>query len=305
MLLLLHPASPSSPCFAMLKNTPTNLNLTNRSHQCRELDWDLFQEQSHVQLSRNCTEALSPSFRVTPGLKELDLSHNQLLELPADFFANATALQTLCLESSPLSAVPPATFQASLRFLAVPCRHNIVSSTLAPCTCSPPSCTVPQCLCHMSHDGLNATNFHDPELRQNVRLIAGSVGAAAWGRAAGGHRRGSLPVEESGYRCCQRGWNKREPTAAQGQPRYISRDTEIGTTDATTSLDYENIFVSPTAARAATQGWTPGWQEKQYSPQVPVDDNYFLESEPVSGDQPIYANVQNHSEDNIYIVPGQ
>ncbi|XP_064325972.1 leucine-rich repeat-containing protein 25-like [Phalacrocorax carbo] len=240
------------------------------------------------------------------GLQCLKLQHNQLRELPADFFTNATALQTLCLESSPLSAVPPAAFQASLRFLAVPCRCDIVSSTLAPCTGSQPSCTVPQCLCHMSQDGLNATNFHDPALRQNVRLIPGSVGAAAvvavllvviavvlyrWRKAA--------------TAAASVGWNKREPTAAQGQPRYVSRDTEIGTTDATTSLDYENIFVSPSAARAATQGWTPGWQEKQYSPQVPVDDNYFLESEPVSGDQPIYANVQNYSEDNIYIVPGQ
>ncbi|XP_064031328.1 leucine-rich repeat-containing protein 25-like [Pogoniulus pusillus] len=75
--------------------------------------------------------------------------------------------------------------------------------------------------------------------------------------------------------------------------------TEPGTTDVVTAPDYENVFVSPCSAPAA-RGWSPGWQEERYSPQVPVDDDYFLESE---GDQPIYANTQSPSEDNLYIVP--
>lgn len=40
-------------------------------------------------------------------------------------------------------------------------------------------------------------------------------------------------------------------------------------------------------------------------PQVPVDDDYFLESEAVSGDQPIYANTQTPGEDSVYIIPNQ
>lgn len=41
------------------------------------------------------------------------------------------------------------------------------------------------------------------------------------------------------------------------------------------------------------------------SPQVPVDDDYFLGSEAVLGDQPIYANMQGPSEDNLYIIADQ
>ncbi|GAB0200613.1 leucine-rich repeat-containing protein 25 [Grus japonensis] len=333
LLLLLHLVPPSSPCFTVLPDASTNLNLTNRNQPCAELDWGLFQRQSQLWLSRNRIEALSPSSRLEPRLEELDLSynrlrdlpaaflsraqglrhlqlqHNMLRELPDGFFANATALETLQLDGNPLRAVPPTAFQASLRLLAVPCRCDVVGSVLAPCACSWPNCTVPQCRCITSqHNSFNVTDFHAQECRHGVALVAGSVGAA--GAVA------VLMVVIAVVVCRQRkasaaavgaGWSKREPTAAHGQPRYISRTTEIGTGDAAaaTTPDYENVFMSPCAATATAQGWTPGWQEEQHSPQVPVDDDYFLESEADPGDQPIYANTQSLGEDNIYIIPNQ
>ncbi|XP_074020147.1 leucine-rich repeat-containing protein 25 [Numenius arquata] len=336
MLLMLHPAAPSSPCFSVPSDAPTELDLTNRSHRCAELDWSPFQQQRRLLLGRNGIEALSPSSRLEPGLEELDLSynqlrelppaflgqarglrhlglqHNRLRELPAGFFANATALQSLRLEGNPLPAVPHTAFQPTLRQLVVPCRCEVVGSVLAACACSRLNCSVPECRCLTSHlDAFNVTYFHARECRSDVGLVAGSVGAAAGVAvllvvvvvtAVVCYRRRKAAAIAAGA-----GWGKRESAATHRQPRYISRAEEMDTTTDVTAAapDYENIFVSPCTAPATTRGWTPGWEEKRYSPQVPVDDDYFLESEAIPGDQPIYANTQNPGEDSIYIIPGQ
>ncbi|XP_075579975.1 leucine-rich repeat-containing protein 25 [Pelecanus crispus] len=330
LLLLLRHAAPSSPCFTVPPDAPAQLDLTNSSHECAELDWGLFQQQTRLQLSHNGIGALSPSSRVKPGLEELDLSHNrlrelpaaflsparglrhlqlqhnQLRQLPADFFANATALQSLRLEGNPLPAVPRTAFQASLRFLAVACRCDVVGSVLERCACSQPNCTAPQCRCLTPHRDFNAPDFYAQECWSNVGLVAGMAGAASvvavllLVAAVLCYRRRKAAASVATV-----GWGKRESTAAPRQPRYISRAAEIGTTEAAASPDYENVFMSPCIAPAAAQGWTPGWQEKQYSPQVPADDNYFLEVEAVGRDQPIYANTQYHGEDSVYVVPDQ
>ncbi|CAM9728772.1 unnamed protein product [Bubo scandiacus] len=330
LLLLLRPAAPSPPCFDMPVGAPAELDLANSSHQCAELDWGPFQQQSRLWLSRNGIAALSPSSRVGPGLEELDLSwnllrelppaflsqarglrhlqlqHNRLRELPAAFFTNATALQSLRLEGNPLPAVPPTAFQASLRLLAVPCRCDVVGSVLAPCACSQPGCSGPQCSCLTAHhDSFNVTDFHTRECHGNVGLVAGvAAGVAASVAALLGvtavvcYRRRKAAAGVGGT-----GSGKWESAAAHGQPRYISRAGEVGATNA--APDYENVFVSPCTAPAATRGWMPGWPEERFSPQVPVDDDYFLESEAAPGDQPIYANTQSPSEDNVYVIPNQ
>ncbi|KAM6331861.1 LOW QUALITY PROTEIN: uncharacterized protein FN964_014574 [Alca torda] len=334
LLLLLRPvspSSPSSPCFPVPTDAPGVLDLTNRSQQCPELDWGPFQRQSQLLLGRNGIDALSPSSRVGPGLEELDLStnrlrelppaflghawglrhlrlqHNRLRQLPPAFFANATALQSLRLEGNPLPAVPPTAFQPTLRDLVVPCRCDVVGSVLAPCACSRRNCTAPDCRCLTSHlDSFNVTHFHARECGGSVGLVAGLAGAAS-GVAV------LLAVavvvcyrqRKAAAAAASAGWGKWEPAAAHGQPRYISRAAETDTTDAAAAApDYENIFVTPGTAPATARGWTPGWQEKRYSPQVPADDD-FLESEAVPGDQPIYANTQDPGEDNVYIIPGQ
>ncbi|XP_069734044.1 leucine-rich repeat-containing protein 25 isoform X2 [Phaenicophaeus curvirostris] len=326
LLLLLRPAA-SSPCLQVPTAAPAELDLANKSHHCVELDWGIFHQQSRLNLSRNGIDALSPSSRVAPELEELDLSHNGLRELPATFlararglrglrlqhnrlralpdafFANATALQTLWLDGNPLAAVPSSAFQASLRSLAVPCRCDAVGSVLTPCACPQPSCRELQCLCYSDHQlTLNVTDFHAQQCRSSVGLVAGVAGAAVGVAvllavvAVLGYRRRKVATAGAG-------WGKREPSVAHGQPRYISRASETGTAEAaTTAPDYENVFVSPCAAPAAAQGWTPGWQEE--SPQVPTDGDYFLESDAAPGEQPIYANTQNPNDD-IYIVPNQ
>ncbi|XP_042650486.1 leucine-rich repeat-containing protein 25 [Tyto alba] len=313
LLLLLRPAAPAAPCVAVPPAAPAELDLSNSTQQCAELDWGPFQHQKRLWLSRNGIAALSPSSRVGPGLEELDLSYNRLRELPVAFFANATALQSLRLEGNPLPAVPPTAFQASLRFLAVPCRCDVVGDVLAPCSCSRPECAARRCRCLTDHrDDFNVTDFHARECQGNVGLVGGLAGAAGAVAvvlvvvAVVCYRRRKAATAVAGT-----GLGKRESTMGHGQPRYISRATEIGTTeigtdDATAAApDYENIFVTPRAAPAAARGWTPGWQEERYSPQVPVDDDYFLESEATPRDQPIYANTQSSSEDNVYIIPNQ
>ncbi|XP_053906289.1 leucine-rich repeat-containing protein 25 isoform X2 [Cuculus canorus] len=322
LLLLLHPAT-SSPCFEVPADAPAELDLANRSHHCTELDWSIFQRQRRLLLSRNGIQALSPSSRVAPELEELDLSHNRLRELPAaflgharglrrlqlqhnqlhalhdGFFANTSALQSLQLEGNPLAAVPSSAFHASLRSLAVPCRCDTVGSILTRCARAPRL----QCHCCLDHRVfLNVTDFHAQQCWHGVGLVAGMAGAAV-GVA--------VVLAVAAVLCYRRrkvatagvGWAKREPSMAHGQTRYISRGSEMGTSEAAAAAapDYENVFVSPCAAPAAAQGWTPAWQEE--SPQVPVDDDYFLDVAP--GEQPIYANTQNPNDDNIYIVPNQ
>ncbi|KAM6294811.1 leucine-rich repeat-containing protein 25 [Aegotheles albertisi] len=331
LVLVLRPSSPSSPCPAVPPDAPAELDLSNRSHQCSELDWGPFQRQRRLVLSRNGIAALSPSSRVGPGLEELDLSHNLLRELPGTFlsgarglrslqlqhnllrelprgfFANATALVTLRLEGNPLPAVPPSAFQPSLRLLALPCRCDVVGSVLAPCACSPPNCTVPRCRCVLAHrDTLDATEFHARECRRDARLVAGLAGAAG-GVAllllvAGvvGYRRRKAATGTAGA-----GWGKWEPAGAHGQSRYLSRDPETGPADGTAAPDYENVFVSPCTGPAAARDWAPAWPEQRHSPPSPEEDGDYFLGDAGDPDQPIYANTQSPDGDSIYITPGQ
>lgn len=271
LLLLLCLAAPSSPCFTLEPNAPADLNLSNRSRHCAELDWGIFRGQTRLRLRHDGIETLAPSSRVEPVLEELDLSYNRLRELPAGFFANATALRRLQLEGNPLTAVPRSAFQPSLRHLVVPCRCDVVGSVLAPCTCAQPGCAVPWCQCFASHHGpFNVTDFHSQQCRGSAGLVAGLTAAAGvvvvllLVAAVVYHRRrkaGSV------------GWGERKPATAQGQPHYISRASEIGAAGAGggaagagggAAPDYENVFVSPCSAPAAARGWTPSWQEQQY-----------------------------------------
>ncbi|KAJ7424949.1 leucine-rich repeat-containing protein 25 [Willisornis vidua] len=314
LLLLVCPVTPTTPvppCFTVPLEDSQELNLTNKISGCAKLEWGPFHGRRRLWLSHNGIEALSPRARLGPGLELLDLAYNQLRELPRGFFANATALQTLRLEGNPLPAVPAAAFQPSVTSLSVSCRCDVVGTVLVPCARS-----AILCRCFTSpHHPWNVTEFHSRHCGVSAGLVgglaaAGTVGAVlvAVGTAVVCWRRRRAGVAVAGA-----GWGKQDPSAAPRQPRYISRDGGVGTADGTDGTDgtdaadvpdYENVFVSPGAAPATTQGWAPGWQEQRYSPQVPADEDYFLEGEADARDQPIYANTLGPSED-IYIVPGQ
>ncbi|XP_062366379.1 leucine-rich repeat-containing protein 25-like [Cinclus cinclus] len=307
LLLLLHPVTPLStvstvsPCSALLldNSEDLDLDLTNRSRGCAELDWSPFHRQRRLVLRHNGIESLSPSARLGPKTEELDLAENRLRELPDGFFTNATALRILRLEGNPLPAVPPAAFQPTLSSLSVSCRCDLLGTVLAPCARDGIRCL---CLTSQQHP-FNVTEFHGRECGSHVGLVAGVAGAAATvvaalvavGTAVVWYRRRRARAAVAGS-----GRGKQDPAGNVRQPRYISRDTGTASADVTDAPDYENIFVTPGTAPAAAQGW----QEQRYSPQVLVDENYFLESTADPGDQPIYANTLGPTED-VYIIPDQ
>ncbi|XP_066422467.1 uncharacterized protein [Molothrus aeneus] len=301
LLLLLLPVTPIllvSPCFPLMLDISPELDLTNRSSGCAELDWSPLRGHRRLRLRHNGIEALSPSARLGPQLEELDLAENRLRELPHGFFSNATALRSLSLEGNPLPAVPPAAFQPSLRSLSVSCRCDVLGTVLAPCARRGIRCW---CLTSHGHP-FNVTEFHGRECGPGAGLVAALVAglvagvaalvaalvAAVWyrrrraGAGVGGGARG-----------------KQDPAGSLRQPRYISRDTGSGGADATDGPDYENVFVSPGRAPA---GSAPAWQEPRYSPQVLLHEDYFLEGTADPGDQPIYANTLGATED-IYLTP--
>ncbi|RMB89819.1 hypothetical protein DUI87_33834 [Hirundo rustica rustica] len=289
-----------SPCSALLPDASEELDLSNRSLGCAELDWSPFRRQRRLVLRNNGIEALSPSARLGPGTEELDLAENRLRELPEGFFSNATALRTLRLEGNPLPAVPPAAFQPALRSLSVSCRCDVLGTVLVPCSRQGLRCL---CFTSLRHPS-NVTEFHGRECGPGRRLVAGVAGAAAAvavlvaaGAAAVWCRRRRAGAAETGG-------GKPDPAGNLRQPRYVSRDPAMGTADGTDAPDYENVFVSPGTAPAAAQGWAPGWQERRYSPQVLADEDYFLESAADPGDQPIYANTLGLADD-VYIIPDQ
>ncbi|KAM6993170.1 leucine-rich repeat-containing protein 25 [Passerculus sandwichensis] len=303
LLLLLLPVTPIllvSPCFPLMLDLPPELNLTSKSSGCAELDWSPFRGHRRLLLAHNGIEALSPSARLGPRLEELDLAGNRLRELPRGFFSNASALRSLRLEGNPLPAVPAAAFQPSLRSLSVSCRCDVLGTVLAPCARGGILC---QCLTPRGHP-YNATEFHGRECGPGAgpvaALVAGPVAAVAALVAAAvaalwWHRRRRAAAAAGGG---ARG--KQDPAGSARQPRYISRDA--GSADASDGPDYENVFVSPGTAPPAGQGSARAWREPRYSPQVPLHEDYFLESAADAGDQPIYANTLGPSED-IYLTP--
>ncbi|XP_063259607.1 leucine-rich repeat-containing protein 25-like [Prinia subflava] len=311
LLLLLCPAAPVtpatpattvSPCPALLPASPKEVDLSNRSRRCAELDWGPFQQHRQLVLRHNGIEALSPWARLGSGTEELDLAENRLRELPRGFFTNATALRTLHLEGNPLPAVPAAAFAPALSSLSVSCRCDVLGTVLAPCARPGLRC---QCFTSGGHP-FNVTEFHSRECGRGAGLAAGLAGAAAalavlaaLGAAAVRYRR-----RRAGAAVGEEGRGKQDPAGNLRQPRYVSRDAGSGTADVADAPDYENVFVSPGTAPAAAQGWAPGWQEQRYSPQVPLDEDYFLESTADPGDQPIYANTLGLTED-LYIIPDQ
>lgn len=265
LLLLLHPMTSlllSSPCFPLLPDLSEELDLSNRSSGCAELDWSPFHRHRRLLLRHNGIEALSPSARLGPAVEELDLAENRLRELPRGFFSNATALRSLRLEGNPLRALPRAAFQPALRSLSVSCRCDLLATVVTPCARSGV-----RCLCFTPpprQHPFNATEFHARECGLGAGLVAG-VAAAVAGLVA-------LPVAAAVW--CRRrragaavggvGRGKQDPAGNLRQPRYISRDAGSGPADVADVPDYENVFVSPGTAPGAAHGWAPAWREPRY-----------------------------------------
>ncbi|XP_068517742.1 leucine-rich repeat-containing protein 25-like [Anas acuta] len=160
------------------------------------------------------------------------------------------------------------------------------------------------CLCAAPNGTFNVSNFHERQCPGGPKVVAAAVGATA---AAVVAVLGAVAVgvtvrrrrRKAATTTAAAGWGKRESAGTHGQPRYISHGAESGPTAATAATapgasvapEYENVFISPCVGTgtAPAHGGTPGWQQAQYSPQVPADDTYFMESD--AGEQPIYANT--------------
>ncbi|XP_019465641.1 leucine-rich repeat-containing protein 25 [Meleagris gallopavo] len=196
--------------------------------------------------------------------------------------------------------------------------HGIGATTsqppLLPCSCdavgkAPDSCPSADCLCAMDHQPVNASDFHARECQGNVGMVAVAVDAVVVGVGVGvGLVVVGVVVGVVVWRCRRTtgttGWGKREPPAAHGQPRYVSREAESSPAAVGVCLapDYENVFVGSYMASSAApvQDGEHGCQQGGYSPQAPPDDLYFMESD--AGEQPIYANTGTPRED-IYVSP--
>ncbi|XP_032059814.1 leucine-rich repeat-containing protein 25-like [Aythya fuligula] len=329
LLLLLLPAATSASCFSPA--SATQEDFSNSTTGCGELDWSIFGQQRRLLLAHNGIGSVSPTSRVEATLEELDLSHNalqrlpgtflqraqslrrlllghnRLQELPDGFFASAAALQSLELQDNPLPAVPSSAFHPSLSLLTVPCRCDAVHSVLTACA----RAANLSCLCTAPDGTFNVSGFYERECPGGSEVVAAAVGATAAVVAV-------LVAVAVGVAVCRRrrkaaataGWGKQESAVAHGQPRYISHGGESGPTATTATAatgvsvapEYENVFISPCVGTgtAPAHGGTPGWQQAQYSPQVPADDTYFMESD--AGEHPIYANTGPPNEE-VYVVP--
>ncbi|KAM9174587.1 uncharacterized protein V3H86_013018 [Mergus octosetaceus] len=333
LLLLLLPAAnlghPASP-----RRRPRRRISPTAPTGCSELDWSIFVAaapaapgpQRHrrraprrpaweptleeLDLSHNELQRLPDAFlKRAQSLRRLLLGHNRLRELPDGFFAATAALQSLELQDNPLPAVPTSAFHPSLSLLAVPCRCNVVGSVLTACA----RAANLTCLCDAPDGTFDVSSFHQRACLGGSEAVAAAVGATTAVAV--------LVAVAVGVAVCRRrrkaaaaaGWGKRESAGAHGQPRYISHGAESGPTAAATTTaaagasvapEYENVFISPCVGTgtAPAHGGMLGWQRAQYSPQVPADDTYFMESD--AGEQPIYANTGPPSEE-VYVVPDE
>lgn len=162
--------------------------------------------------------------------------------------------------------------------------HGIGATTsqpsLPPCRCdavgkAPDSCSGADCLCAAPHGPVNASDFHARECRDAVGMVdaaeGGGVAAVAVGVAVGLGAVG-VALGVVVWRCRRTagaaGWGKREPPAAHGQPRYVSREAESSSAAVGVRLapDYENVFVGSYAAPGAApvQDGEHGWQQEGY-----------------------------------------
>ncbi|XP_025894591.1 chondroadherin-like protein [Nothoprocta perdicaria] len=163
------PAAAPASCFNLPLGDAADLDLTNRTSSCAELDWTPFASRHTVRLAHNGIAALAAAARAGEALELLDLSHNglqrlpaaflsraprlqqlflqhnALRELPRGFFAGAPALRTLRLDGNPLHALPA--LPARLQRLRLPCRCALLHA-----------CTVPSCLCDSGDSVVNGTD---------------------------------------------------------------------------------------------------------------------------------------------------
>uniref|UniRef100_A0A8C8SEP5 Uncharacterized protein n=2 Tax=Pelusios castaneus TaxID=367368 RepID=A0A8C8SEP5_9SAUR len=247
----------------------------------------------------------------------LDLSCKCVQSHPG-FFTNVSCLVHLSLQGNPLSSVLASAFNSSLLQLSVDCRYDVVRSILGNCTCShSANCTSPSGKCFMQEGKVfDAFDFYKQQcLSLDTWLSATIAGSVLAVLLVGG-----LGVV---FFVCRRkrqaatSQSKRESTSsiAHGQARYISREAKPAVEQGSCQArDYENVFIGHAQPLAAGQYECLDRKAPQYRVPQLVAEEYYMESDACSGDQPIYANTQQayggesssfppHDAEDVYIIP--
>ncbi|KAM9112251.1 leucine-rich repeat-containing protein 25-like [Pangshura tecta] len=302
-LLLLHSAPAS---WAHYSKSPN-------SSSCRDQDWSKLSNSLPVlNLSNHGIREINDSVRLQESVTMLDLSFNCLQRLPRHFLSQAHALRELYLQHNQLRELPTEFFKnaSNLQILVVDCKCHLVAHVLSHCN-SPTNSTNRTCHClpEQEKSKLNVTEFYtqhcQPLCTPLCVAITSSVLAAVL--LAGGlavalcllRRRRQASIVHS----------KRESTASvtHGQPRYISRDADTGHGRAS---DYENVFIGdsqPVGQYECLERKGPQCRVQQL-----MDEDCYMESDTCHGDQPIYANTQQlynssfpgpSDAEEVYIVP--
>ncbi|KAJ6664325.1 hypothetical protein lerEdw1_008544 [Lerista edwardsae] len=250
-------------------------------------------------------------------LKVLDLSHNQLQELPQEFWDNIQNLEKLYLNDNKLkqfpskfgklvelrlegneltdTSLPTKPFPKTLKSLSVDCDCELVNATIFHCT----DCAV-ECRETYGTGLLNATEYHIQQCGVQKAGINISIPIVVSILAL-------LLVAGTAYFLIRRkkkgatfGQDKRASNASnvtQGQPRYLThsgpQDLDRGTGH---HANYENVFIDQ--AQEARGG--PGDHQSQRQPKSRLPSSVEKANNSLA-EQPIYANTQ----DVYYNYPGQ
>ncbi|XP_068127298.1 leucine-rich repeat-containing protein 25 [Hyperolius riggenbachi] len=198
-----------------------------------------------LNLSSNELKQLPQDFLYNAvALENIDLKDNKLEKLPVKFLSNSSKLQELHLEQNQLSEIPSSVFQPGLRNLTVDCKCDVIHSIklhLSNTSTNPAALSV---TCGRSSDFEGIEDFFQQNCSSHKLLvlyiilpilalcfISGGAALHLWKKKKNSAAIGSKATQEN--------------SPSHGQPRYITNNMDAirTTSNQGQRQDYENVFV--------------------------------------------------------------